>query len=194
MSWLDDEITVGLSELDLPLRFEAADLSGIPKDSAIKQCTMAYLTKFWDVAPQGIGCLFLGRARQYKTYASAAIARRIHRAGITSLFVQCGVHIAHLDRNRFSNATTRTIQYWNTVPFLVMDDFTQVPEKTFGASVLLEVAESRFSNQRPTLWTGNVGPVGGEWNDVVEVMARMYGAGFSRRVYDGTEGFRVRIL
>jgi len=191
MTWLTQLNNPAPPPLDLPLRFADARLAGLP-DGTLKEKVADYLTEFAQVAPQGIGCLFVGRARGWKTYAAAVIARHVnHWAKIDVLFVQCAVLAAELERNRFAESTANYLDRVKHTSLVVMDDFSQIPERTFAATVLTEIAEYRFANLRPTVWTANVSGTGIE--QVMQSIAQLYGAGFSRRVHDGTEGFRVRV-
>lgn len=191
-SWMDEVLARPLAApVALPARFQAAEYSQI-QDSGLRQCVRDYCANFYTVAPNGIGCLFVGRARRWKTYAAAVIARTLsERAKIDVEFVQCAVTLNEMDRARFSTDTATRIKRLCATSVVVMDDFAQVPEKSFGAAVLMELAESRFSNNRPTIWTANL--TAETEKDYLLTIANMYGAGFARRVMDGTEGYRVRV-
>lgn len=175
-------------EITLPARFEAAQFSALP-DGELKTCVQDYLHNFPTVAVEGIGCLFIGRARRYKTYAAAVIARHTnHYLHVAVEFVQCPVFVGVLDRERFAPQTAAWIERLKTVDVLVMDDFAQVPERTIAATTMMELAEYRFANLCPTIWTGNV-----DGDNVLSVLADKYSPGFARRVHDASDGFRVRV-
>ena len=197
-NWLADSVAHNPNppRLVLPYRFSEADVYTIPgmddgSDSPLRRITKEYLTNFWQVAPQGIGCLFIGKAGTYKTYAACAIARRIHRSGVDTMFAQCPVLLNRIERNRFGADSAEAIHRLSTVPFLVMDDFSQIDSKTFASGVLVEIAEARFSNLRPTIWTGNI-----ELREGVRVgtvLGSLYGPSFSRRITEASKGYAVYI-
>jgi len=197
-SWLAESVARNPSppRLTLPLRFMEADVLNIPgmedgSDSPLRRITKEYLKNFWTVAPQGIGCLFLGKAGTYKTYAACAIARRVHRQGVDTMFAQCPVVLNRIERNRFGTESAETIHRLSTVPFLVMDDFSQVDSKTFASGLLVEIAEARFSNCRPTIWTGNIGLRDGV--KVTSVLGNLYGPSFSRRITEASKRYAIYI-
>lgn len=198
MTWLDDQIARCPlpPPLVLPERFRDTHLDEIP-DAGLRGCVSDYLSRFGPVASQGIGCLFTGRARRYKTYAAAFIARVVHEvARLDVEFVQCGALFPQMERSRFSPETDAAIRKLRTTSLVVMDDFAQIPERSWGSAILLEIAETRFASQRPTIWTANIEGIGnssGE-RDTIGAIAQLYGAGFARRVNDASEGFRVRIM
>lgn len=175
--------------LVLPQRFADAALEHVP-EGPLKEATTEYLRRFLEVAPQGVGCLFVGRARTYKTYATAVIARRVHgMAHLDVEFAQCAVLAAQIERARFTANTSDVVTRIKDAGLVVMDDFAQVQPNSFPATVLMEIAESRFSAMRPTLWTANIDA----GRDITKAIANLYGAGFARRVYDASEGFRVKV-
>lgn len=192
-TWLDQALrrATPASSLNLPPRYHGPMLSEIP-EGALKTVTIAYLTDFYEVAPEGRGCLFLGRTRTWKTYATAVIADTIHKkTGLDCMFVQCGVLGNQIDRNRFAEATDDYINKICRTSLVVMDDFAQISERGPGAQALVEIAESRFSDLKPTLWTANVTPV---HKSMIKAVANMYGAGFARRIFDTSENYRVQTL
>lgn len=189
MSWLDRARQFPVAPvLTLPARFAEAKFSDLPAGE-LKVCTEEYLARFADVAIQGIGCLFLGRARRYKTYATAVIVRSVnHYLHVDAEFVQCPILVGILDRERFAPTTATLVERIKSADLVVMDDFAQVPAQTVAATTMMEIAEHRFANLRPTLWTGNV-----DGDNVLNVLADRYSPGFARRVHDASEGFRVRV-
>jgi DNA replication protein DnaC len=192
VSWINDRRATHPvpPALVLPQRYAAAEYAAIPEGD-LKAAVRDYATQFHTVAADGTGCLFIGRARTYKTYSAAVLARLVHeRAQLDVKFVQCAVLAALIERNRFGADTGAEIRAITDTSFVVMDDFAQVPPNTYGASVLMEIAEARFANCRPTIWTGNVNATGA---DMLKSVANLYGAGFARRLFDGSEGFRVRV-
>lgn len=197
MSWIDDAMAKNLlpPAFPLPSRFANAVYGDLPTGD-LRQCVLDYVTNFYDVGEKGIGCLFVGRARLWKTYAACVIGRTLNaKLRLDGAFVQCAVEVARMERQRFAPETEERINRLSSMSFVIMDDFAQVPERGFGAQVLVSIAESRFAANRPTIWTGNIGGVGSSSGDrdIVQALANLYGAGFARRVWDGTEGYRVRV-
>ena len=193
MNWIKEYISKNPSpsELKLPLRFESADLSGIP-EGKLQHCAKAYLENFWEAGNKGIGCLFLGKAGTYKTYTACAIAKRIRTlANLETMFVQCPIFVSQIERNRFSSKSEDMIKQVSRTPFVVMDDFSQIQPNSFGANLLLEVAEARFSNLRPTIWTGNIAIPVAKYNEIVKVITGIYGPSFGRRIVEASKGYGV---
>lgn len=172
----------------LPQRYNKATTAQLPAGQ-LRQTTVRYLEEFFKVAPEGVGCLFVGKARTWKTYAASAILRRVHEhTGLSCIFVQGAILANQVDRNRFSASTDLFVQRAKAAHLVLLDDFAQIPERSPAAQTLVEIAEARFSDQLPTLWTANIeAPATG----IVKAIGQLYGAGFARRVYDSSEGFRV---
>lgn len=188
--WLKQHLlhNLGTSPLELPERYKDADVYSI-EEEAFQKAATKYLKDFYELADKGIGMLLIGRSRTWKTYTAAAVARRVHMVPLDVVFVQCAVDILELARNQFADSTKRQLEHYQKASFLVMDDFAEIPPNTPGHMMLLGIAEARFGNQRPTIWTGNVG---GKREEVMVELSQRYGPGFARRIHDGSEGFRIR--
>lgn len=178
-----------LTPPDIPARFQGATLDAVPSE-ALKRIARKYVAEFFTVAANGIGPLFLGRAGTYKTHAAAYIAQVVHNGGIECRFVQTKLWLTQLELMRFGDpkAAARELRLVGEVPFLVVDDFaTAVAAPSWQADALLTVAEARFSNLRPTLWTANVEIT----KDDVSKLEGLYGVAFARRVMHASQGFSV---
>lgn len=197
-SWLDEykALHPEAQPLILPERFKNATFEGIP-DGKLKQTTEQYILRFGtELAPNGIGCLFLGRAGTYKTYSSAVIAKAVVKTHKTdALFVQVPLFVSRTERRRFDKQTDQIIRDMCRVPFLVMDDFSQIIPNSFGAGLMLEIIEDRFSNLRPTLWTGNmeIPNIREGAASIVHAISSNYGPSFGRRIVETTKGYGVYI-
>jgi DNA replication protein DnaC len=189
MTWFDEAVRqASAPPLVLPRRYAEAEYATIPA-GPVQTAVGRYLQHFTTAAPTGIGCLFVGRARTWKTYGTAVILRRVHeRLGLQCLFVQCALLASQTDRARFSDTTSQFIQQIRRAHLVVMDDFAQIPEQSPGATALMEIAESRFADQVPTLWTANIPATSA---NLIKHISQLYGAGFARRLYDTSEGYRV---
>lgn len=178
-----------LPPLALPARYKAARLEDVPHKGLV-QVAHNYGTEFWEVAPKGIAPLLLGAAGEFKTVTAAAIARAVH--GVMHIEVgwcNCAVEFMGFDREAFGVSTQQRIKALKTVPFLVMDDFTQVPINTRMHNTLQEIAGSRFDSMHPTLWTGNVFLDKGN----LEKFYATVGTFLARRVLEMSEGFRTQV-
>jgi DNA replication protein DnaC len=175
--------------LVLPERFANATPTELPE--ALRYWVRLYLTHFWERADQGIAPAFLGKARQWKTYAAAVIARWVHYNRVDTEWVECGPEFTRLDSLFFEEEGRRQIDHLSTVPFLVLDDFTQVPAGTRAAQLMAAVAQARFSAALPTLWTGNRALPN---NDAYLALVKDYGACLTRRILDGSQGYRVDMV
>ena len=71
-----------------------------------------------------------------------------------------------------------------------MDDFTQIRSGTAVVDLLTEIAEYRFSNQRPTIWTCNLNL---EVNERLNMAALkdQYGISFARRLQHSSKPYIV---
>lgn len=194
MTWLlktISETPIHAGAVELPQRYAEASVEGIGNESC-KALATEYLSQFYDVADKGIGILLVGRSGTWKTYTCCAIARLVYRIPLKVRFVSCAVELMELARNKFDGRTADKLWQMKTTPLVVMDDFTMVPPASTAHEMLNEIAEYRFGNELPTLWTGNVGAQG--LKEVMGEIASMYGPGFSRRLYHGSDGFRLRIV
>lgn len=178
-----------LHPLQLPRRFAEATLATI-EEPTIAETASRYCQQFWDVAPNGIAPVFLGKARTWKTYAACAVLRVVQSRGqLQGHFLQCAVDFPQADLKRYAPETEARIREWHRVPFLVVDDFACIPSNSWAATQLVALAEARFAACLPTLYTANV-LIGRD--DVKQVSAN-YGTVFARRLYDASAGFRVVI-
>lgn len=187
--WLKEHMLYHLSapELILPERYKNADVFEIGNET-FQKAAKRYLAGFYELAEKGTGMLLIGRSRTWKTYTAAAVARRVHTIPLDVVFVQCAIDILEMSRNQFSEETRKKLELYHNASLLVMDDFAEVPANTPGHMMLLGIAEARFGKQKPTIWTGNVGS---KREEAMTELAHTYGPGFARRVYDGSEGFRI---
>ena len=187
MTWLEDARFSGSTALEgLPPRFAEATFAQLPQ-IVVRDVVKDYLTQFWSVAPKGIAPVFLGPARSWKTFGAVVIARTVHaNAGLGVEFVNCPRQLMKLDLHRYTELTRRTIRRWESVPFLVLDDFGVIEKGSFKADVLTALAANRFDMCRPTLWTANIDLVEGQEFDTI---AMLYSPLLSRRLQDCSTGF-----
>jgi DNA replication protein DnaC len=189
MNWLDDE----RRKNPMPLAPAIPDRYTLDWDAAmlpsLRETAMRYLGAFWQEAPNGRGCCFLGKTGTFKTTVLALMARKIHsKAGVEVGWVH-GAELALW--NTYADGrpeVRRRIAYCKQVPVLVMDDFTEVVRDSFGHKALDAIIVARYDTHRPTLWSGNmVLPQGHEWETVHE----HYGPLFARRLRDTSQGYTV---
>lgn len=174
----------------IPVRFRRRFLSEIRND-AVVAVVRRYLGSLDDYASRGLAPAFLGKAGTYKTFGAAFIADRLyHEAHVPVMFVACSSRLPELERERYDARTNRYLQSLKTVPFLVMDDFTQVRLGSWTADMLLELADHRYGAGLPTLWTGNAVITATDQSALVNG----YGASFARRVLEGSAGLRVSLV
>lgn len=193
-TWLDDYRETHWhpsqrKHLELPARFRDATPLGIP-DRALRQAVQDYINDAESWIVQGVAPGFFGAARKYKSYAAAVISRFVDGyLGLEVEWVDCGEVYQRLEDLRFQPETQTYLERLKSVPFLVHDDFTNVRERGWASATMTAVSTARFNAMRPTLWTGNV-TLGRE--DLKRV-ADLYGTCLARRLYDGSDGFRVVI-
>lgn len=168
----------------LPPRFAGAVLKDV-QPGAVRDVLCDYSTQFWQVAADGRGPLFLGRAASGKTTAAAVLARLV-APHVETCWVSVPVLQVGFERSRFDPTLTQQIEHWHSVPFLVLDDFAVIEPRSPGHGILTAVIASRFDHQRPTCYTGNLSlPAGREW----EALAERYGPLVARRLRDTSTGF-----
>lgn len=178
-----------LPPLGLPERFARASITELPP--SLNHAVRHYVTDFWNLAERGVAPAFMGKARQWKTYAAACVSRWVYHNRVDVSWVECGPEFTRLDSLFFEDEGRRRIDQLCTAPFLVLDDFTQVPAGTRTAQLLNTVAQARFSATLPTLWTGNRLLNN---NDAIIALSKDYGACLTRRILDGSTGFRVDVV
>jgi DNA replication protein DnaC len=191
MTWLHSQRGLNMepAAAALPLRFAGAKFEKIELNGC-RDVAERYLTQFWDVAPQGIAPVLLGRTQTWKTYTAAYVARRlIEVAHLPVAFVSCPAEVALLDR--FRDEDQHKIRKWMKVAFLVLDDFAALKTDSYGAEVVRALASGRFDSLHPTLWTGNIDA---HPDEVFAKLAAGFGSITARRIQDGGRGFTALVL
>jgi hypothetical protein len=167
----------------LPRRYHDATVDALPA-SAVRTVTEAFLADPLPHLEAGRAPVYLGRARQYKTFAAAAVAAALNQQyGLSALWVNVPSVLGEVQRNRFSDGTSMIMDRIKRVPLVIMDDFAAVKSGSFEAGVLVEICATRFDALLPTIWTGNVVP------DKPHVeLAAQYGPSLARRLADTGKG------
>lgn len=176
-----------LPPLELPRRYAEAKLDEIPYPALVK-ALKKYGDAFWTAAPKGIAPFFVGAAGTYKSYSAALLAssiREVYRIPVG--WCNCAAELVQLDRRQFDKASEARIDFLKSVPFLVMDDFTQVKQGSRQLDIMIEIGTERFDQLLPTLWTGNISLS----KDNTKELDDAVGACLSRRMLETSEGFRV---
>jgi hypothetical protein len=169
--------------LELPPRFEDAAPLAIANES-IRVAVELYIKDFWEMAERGIAPVFLGRAGQYKTFGAACIARYVRYQQLPVRFVECGRFFMDLDSKFYQANGMQAYEEAATVPFLILDDFTQVKAGTRSAELLANLLSERFSATLPTLVTGNIR--GRDRKHGLELISEHYRPDFARRLLHGS--------
>lgn len=193
MSWLLERIQATPPHavpLELPARYREASLSHIPREDCVG-LAKDYVLQFYEAGAEGKAPLLVGRSGTWKTYTACAIARMLYELPLDVRFVSCAVTLPHIQRNLYEESGMELLRKIRRTALVVMDDFTMVPSSSKAHELLLEIAEYRFSNQLPTIWTGNVS--GSTLQEIMGNIAGSYGPGFARRLHHGSEGFRLRL-
>lgn len=168
--------------LVLPERFADAVPTGIAVP-ALATVARRYTRAFAQEAALGIAPLFVGRARTFKTYTMCCLARWVyHYQGLEVAFIDAGAHFSATADDRFDVRVQAAHHELTTVPWLVVDDFTNVAPNTAAFQFMLNLATARFNACRPTAWTGNIAQG--------DITAR-YGPAFARRLQDTSAGYRA---
>lgn len=184
-----DEIWYAYPEprVELPKRYRDVSWAGLP-DGPVRQATERYLRDFPDYLTRGQAPIFLGRVQQYKTYALALLSKAlvatyrvpVEWVGVSNVFPLC-------ERDRYSDATQARIEYWQTCPFLVLDDFATQTPGSYTGNLLVSVVSARFDAMLPTALSGNVSPgAGSPWQTLLP-----WGPTFVRRLHDTGKGLTV---
>ena len=178
-----------LAPNEVPRRFQDASLASV-KPEALVRIAKRYSDEFWTVAPKGIAPLFLGTAGQHKTVTAAAIANGIRTHYLLDVaWCSCATEFVQFDRETFSPSTKQRMDWLKSAPFLVMDDFTQVPPGSRMMHTLVEVGCTRYDAMLPTLWTGNVLITKTDRSALIAAV----GAALSRRMLETSEGFAAQV-
>ena len=197
MTWLTQERKIHpvVQPVKLPYRFHDPDWHRIP-EGKVKLAVHNYLSDFDNYVEHGIGMLLSGRSATWKTYGAAVIAHKASTIGELNVdFVQCSLVLNHLSRqryNQYDESRTAMLQLFQ-VPLLVMDDFTQIRSGTAVSDLLVEIAEARFANKRPTIWTCNINLATSDGSPRLDEISQKYGVSFARRLAHGSKSFMVNI-
>lgn len=175
--------------LDIPSQFTNAQLDQIPHQT-LRDQVRNYGKHFWELAPRGIAPVWLGPPASYKSYSAAVLCTAMHHQGVKTAWLTVPVKLTELERKRYSDTAEQLIAHWKQVPFLVLDDFAMVRLNSWQHDALVEIAMSRFENQRPTLWTGNVFFEQGVKPDIAVLIQEAVGAQLMRRIVERSEGYR----
>jgi hypothetical protein len=171
----------------IPRRYLEAELEQVPHET-LKTVARKYARNFWDVAPLGIAPLLVGATSEYKTVTAAVIARAVREVGLLDVgWCNCAADFTTFDRDTFSVSTQQALAALKNVPFLVMDDFTQVTPGTRMMATMIEVGSYRFDNLLPTLWTGNLTL---DRRNLGE-LSKLVGTALSRRILETSEGYKA---
>jgi DNA replication protein DnaC len=186
MTLISDRIPPGvpMGKSPIPARFrQFTELADIEHDG-LRELTRRYLKDFWDLAGQGRGPLLIGKTGHYKTISAAVIAHKVREVGRLQVgWCNCVSDLSRLASGSFADAS-KAIRHFETVSFLVMDDFAQPKPGGREMTWILQIANARFDAVRPTLWTGNVTPT---------ALDSVVGVGTARRLLESAKDFRVAL-
>lgn len=178
-----------LPALNLPDRFSDAQPTELPA-GPVRDAVEQYIDGFWDATDRAIAPCFAGRVGKWKTYGAAVIARYADWHQVPTAFFTCGSYFMRAEAAFYLPEGLSLLKVAQEVPFAVFDDFTQVKPDSRAAELMANVVGERFARRLPTLFTGNI-PL--ETADDLRSLATMYRPDFARRVWQGSEGFRVSI-
>lgn len=196
MNWIEQWILLHPQPVApvIPARFAGMNSTEAIESPAIRRAVEKYVGEFMNAAPKGIGCLFIGKAGTYKSTAAYVLLHQVWKTyQLTGLVIQCPIVLNRFERNRYSPITEKDLAQLRREPLLVMDDFSQITPGGYQAGILLELAEARYSEMKPTIWTGNIAVSEPSTDAVTAAISSLYGPSFGRRVVEGSEGFRVLV-
>jgi DNA replication protein DnaC len=174
---------------NVPPRFADAHPAGLPIPE-LRAVVVAYLADFDRQAALGVAPAFFGKARTFKTYAACVIGRWVAAdpdgGRLEAHFIDAGSRLHELERARYDAGTRDYLAWVKRVPFLILDDITNVRDRSWAADLMVEIATERFNDLRPTLYTGNSTFSA----DDLKRLADLYGTCLARRIFDGAQGFR----
>lgn len=179
-----------LPALEIPERFGGGAPTAMPA-GPVRDCVLRYtqMDAFWSAANSGIAPVFLGRTGTWKTYGAWLVARFAHWQLLPAKVVECGPFFTELDAQFYREGGLRPYREAAEVPFLVLDDFTQVKSGSRAAELMANLVGERFSARLPTMFTGNYTQVRGSRD--LGTVARDYRADFARRLWHGSTGYFV---
>jgi len=170
----------------LPERYLVED-TALPVQ--VREVCGAYHHDFVQAATAGLGVLFLGRARTWKTAGAVSLAFALWKTyNIPTRFVSMPSALLDLELDRFGPGTKATIAKWRTCPLLLLDDFGAAQPGSFGHTVLQAILAARFDAQLPTLLTANISATK---DTVTPDLAKLYGPLLARRLLDASAGYTV---
>lgn len=169
----------------LPERFADAEIGGI-RNAVVRDTVERYLGNFWEAAEQGLAPAFFGRLAEWKTYGAAVVLRHVQAERLPARFVECGAWFLEADALFYRPEGPRRLAQLAAVPFLVLDDVTQVLHNTRAAELMANVVAQRFSAKLPTLVTGNAIIVD---EPSLDAFGKLYRADFARRIRHGSTGY-----
>jgi DNA replication protein DnaC len=172
-----------LPPMPIPVRFNEAEPSGMPA-GVVRDCIEHYLKNFWALASVGQAPALTGRAGSWKTYGAWCVARFAWEQLLPTEFVECGPFFTEADA-QFYSGSLKNCKRISEVPFLVLDDYTQVKPGTRAVELMANVVGQRFSANLPTLFTGNFAIR--DVRDLARV-ANEYRPDFARRIWHGAGG------
>lgn len=151
-----------------------------------------YLQNFYELAEDGIGTLFCGRAGSYKSYGAAVIAKTVHeKLYINVDFVDCGSELPKLDRMWYEGYADRRMKELASSPLVVLDDFTEARPTGRERQILTEIIRDRFNSKLPTLYTANLTITNKD--DAVATIDAVLGLTTRRRIAERSAGFGVMV-
>ena len=103
----------------------------------------------------GKGILLSGTYGTGKTHLMASITNRLLERGIPCLFNTFNGHITSLMEEFNSGEPRRHMNLMKRIPVLVIDDVGKEKQSEWSQSVMYEVINSRYENNKPILITTN---------------------------------------
>ena len=170
----------------LPERYLVTDAG---MSAAVREACVVYHDNFVTAAATGVGVLFLGRARTWKTAGACSLAYALWGTySIPTVFVSLPTELLALELDRFGSPTKQKILKWQTCPILLLDDFGAAQPGSFGHTVLQAVLVARFDAQLPTILTANISTTR---ETVMTDLTVLYGPLVARRLLDASTGYTV---
>lgn len=175
----------------IPRRFEDAHLSDWEPDTAIRMIGESYVRNFVDLYNQGKAPCFFGVAGSGKSRAAAAIGNTLRAVTVPPIRVYwfpASEAINRLLDYRDLRLTARYDELWDALTsksLLVVDDITTVRNSPRVMEYFWMVADHRYSNLLPTIYTGNFKA---DAATLWKTIADWFGDPFARRLQETSRG------
>lgn len=141
------------------MTFDSFETIGDQADSKARKKLVAqsYVEKFSELAPRGIGMVFLGGSGTGKTHLACAVLQAL-MSKVTGLYITCDEMLDRINSTYCKQSQTSTAEIKNlfsTVPLLVLDEIGRTKLTPAAQSTIFKIVDARYSRMLPTIFVSN---------------------------------------